>query len=109
MYKRQESCVFVYEGLPDVIKAPIEEGTSLGKAQVLLSGTVIGEVNLVAGETVESSFLLMVQDFFKSIFESFLFKFILIFVILAAILYVVLLYLRNKNQKNRIKRRKRHL
>ncbi len=104
-----ESCVFVYEGLPDVIKAPIEEGTSLGKAQVLLSGTVIGEVNLVAGETVESSFFLMVQDFFKSIFESFLFKFILIFVILAAILYVVLLYLRNKNQKNRIKRRKRHL
>lgn len=42
---------------PDEVKAPIEEGDEIGKAQLLYGDVVIGEVMLSAGHTVKKNYI----------------------------------------------------
>ncbi|MDO5335855.1 MAG: D-alanyl-D-alanine carboxypeptidase family protein [Eubacteriales bacterium] len=41
--------------LPDKIKAPVKKGDVLGKAQYLVDGKVLGEVNILSSEDVEKA------------------------------------------------------
>ena len=44
-------------GFPDEVKAPIEEGEEIGKAELLYGDVVIGEVILSAGHTVKKNYI----------------------------------------------------
>jgi D-alanyl-D-alanine carboxypeptidase (penicillin-binding protein 5/6) len=44
-------------GFPDEVKAPIEEGEEIGKAELLYGDVVIGEVMLSAGHTVKKNYI----------------------------------------------------
>lgn len=84
----------------DSVTAPVEKGTVLGKVELIINvDQKIGEVELVAGETIGRSWLLYawsgVADFFTSIW--FLLGIILLVLLLAG--YVVLNIVHNRNRR----------
>ncbi|MBQ1520862.1 MAG: D-alanyl-D-alanine carboxypeptidase, partial [Clostridia bacterium] len=92
---------FVLDTLPESIDAPVSKGDPVGSARLVLAGTEIGAVNLVAGDNIARSELLYTLELVKSVFKSFWFKFGLIFFILLVIYYVTLMVIRNKNKNRR--------
>lgn len=82
------------------IDAPVEAGTVLGTADVIYSEQVIGKINLVAGETVESSFILVTARALKNIFTSLAFKVILAVIGVAVLIYIILIIKLNYGRKN---------
>ncbi|MEA4911094.1 MAG: serine hydrolase [Oscillospiraceae bacterium] len=74
--------------LPEYVNAPVENGQVVGKARVKLDGEDIGEINLVARETVELSRFAFVIDNLSVILTSTAAK-----IIYAVLLVIVLLYL----------------
>jgi hypothetical protein len=72
----------------------------LGTADVIYSEQVIGTVNLVAGETVESSFILVVARALKNIFTSTAFKVIAGIAALALLVYIGLIIKLNFGKKS---------
>lgn len=88
------------------IDAPVKKGTEVGYVRLLLAGQEIGQVRLVAAETVERSNWLYYVDQAKTFLKSFVFKFVLIFLIVLVVLYVLLMIIRNHNRRRyRMKRR----
>lgn len=85
--------------IADSVDAPIEAGTILGTADVIYSEEKIGTVNLVAGETVKSSFILVIARVFKNIFSSTAFKIILAVIILAVLAYIGMIIKLNYGRK----------
>lgn len=55
--------------LPESVEAPVEAGAQVGLVKYLLNGVEIGNVPIVAGETVERAGYL---DYFKKLFGEFL-------------------------------------
>ncbi len=84
----------------NTIDAPVSAGTVLGTADIIYSEEKIGTVNLVAGETVNSSFILVVARFFKNIFTSTAFKIILAVIGLAILIYIAMIIKLNYGRKN---------
>lgn len=82
------------------IDAPVTAGTVLGTADVIYSEEKIGTVNLVAGETVDSSFILVTARAFKNIFASTPFKIIVAIIILAILAYIAMIIKLNSGKKN---------
>ena len=78
----------------EVAKAPIKKGDVLGKAEITYAEKVIGTVDLVAGNDVASSNLLIaatqVKNFFTSIYMKLLYAAIAIVVIVFIILCIKL-------------------
>jgi len=85
--------------VPDYIEAPVEKGQVIGKAQLKWGTEVLGELNVVAAESVSKSSLLVLADKVKSVVFSFWFKFTLIVVLILIILYILLLLIRNNNMR----------
>ena len=69
-------------------KAPIKKGDVLGKAEISYAEKVIGTVDLVAGNDVSSSALLIVATHIKNFFTSIYMK-----LLYAAIAIVVLVFI----------------
>ncbi len=82
------------------IDAPVTAGTLLGTADVIYSEEKIGTVNLVAGETVNSSFILVAVRILKNIFASTAFKIVLAVIILAILVYIGMIIKLNSGKKN---------
>ena len=80
-------------------------GAEVGKAKLMLAGSEIGEVTLVAGDNVARSELLYTIELIKSVFKSFWFKFGLIFFILLIVYYIALMIMRNYNRSRAAKYR----
>lgn len=74
----------------DSVEAPIKKGDVLGKAEVIYAEKVIGTVDLVAGEDVKSSGILVVVKYIKSVFTSVYMKLILILAVIAVIIFILL-------------------
>lgn len=85
--------------ISDTIDAPIKAGTVLGTADIIYSEEKIGTVNLVAGEAVNSSFILVVARFFKNIFTSTAFKIILAIIGIAILVYIAMIIKLNYGRK----------
>ncbi len=85
------------------IEAPIKKGEVLGYAEVMYAEKLIGKVDLVAGNDVEQSKILLILKYIKEFFTSVYMK-IFIIVIIAIILIFILLCIRLNYSK--IKRRK---
>jgi len=94
--------------LPEMVKAPVAVGDEIGRVRIMLAGEEIGQVTLVASETVEASRLLITLDKLLEISRSFWFKFTVVFIVISAILYIILMVVRNRNRRRygRVNRRK---
>lgn len=87
----------------ETAKAPIKKGDVLGKAEITYAEKVIGTVDLIAGNDVSQSKLLVfatyIKDFFTSIYMKLLYAAIAIVVLIFIILCIRL-------NLNRLKKRK---
>lgn len=97
-------------GENDFITAPVEKGTKLGTLKLMLYGSELGEVDLIAGENIEESPLLVTIDTISNLFHSFWFKFLFLFLLLFVVMYIFLSISRAKRRKKyRKMNRKRYL
>ncbi len=71
------------------IKAPVYEGDILGKVQLLYSGEVIFETNLLASEDIEKSQSKYWFDVFKGFFKSKWFGLAILFGVILSAIYIV--------------------
>ena len=89
----------------EVAKAPIKKGDVLGYAEISYAEKVIGRVDLVAGNDVKSSGILVVatkiKDFFSSIYMKLLYGLIAIIIIVFFIMCIRLNI--NKSKKRKVK------
>lgn len=77
------------------VKAPIKKGDVLGTAEVVYAETVIGTVNLVAGNDISSNAFLVFFDVIKTIFTSLAFKIIFGIIIIVALSFAAYIYVVN--------------
>ncbi len=87
--------------LPESIDAPIKKGDKVGTVTLVLAGEELGQVDLVANETVEMSKVLYYYDQVLQLLNGFWAKFVIIFVVLLIITYIALMILMNKNSRRR--------
>ena len=71
-------------------EAPIKKGDVLGKAEVVYAEKVIGTVDLVAGDDVKESGLLIFVEKAKSIFNSVYMKVLVVLAIVAVLVFIIL-------------------
>lgn len=88
---------------PKVVKAPIEKGEVLGKAEILYGEDVVATVDLVAGESVNRSVILWILDGIKTILSSTIVKILFALFLVLVIIYVFLIIRRNRIRAKRKK------
>lgn len=91
--------------IPESIDAPVKKGDKVGSVKLVLAGEELGEVDLVANETVELSKLLYYYDQAMQLLDSFWVKFAIIFVVLLVVAYIALMVLTNKRHRRSRRRR----
>ncbi|MEE0840600.1 MAG: D-alanyl-D-alanine carboxypeptidase family protein [Acutalibacteraceae bacterium] len=90
----------------NTVNAPVKKGDILGTADVIYAETVIGTVNLVAGNDIEANSFLVFFDFIRRILVSTPFKIILIIaavVIIAVIGYIIAINSSGKRKRSKVK------
>ncbi len=95
--------VLDYHFSEESVDAPIKKGEVLGTADVIFAEKVIGKVNLVAGNDVSSSTLLVGVDFFKDIVTSVYVKIIFAVLVALIIVYIIICTVMNMGRKNKRK------
>ena len=93
----------------DVVKAPVKKGQKLGVAYLSYDGEEIGQVNLVADESVDRSALLYFLDGVNTLFSSTLFRVFLVLIVLGVAGYLIYSYTRKQRLdglKRNVSRRK---
>lgn len=88
----------------DSVNAPIKKGQVLGYARVMCAGQEVARVNLVAGENVERSYLMLIKETAVSIFSSNIFRLLLCLLGVMLILAVIVNIIHNKRKRRRYKR-----
>lgn len=88
---------------PTVVKAPIEKGDVIGKAEILYGEDVVATVDLVAGESVSRSIILWIFDGIKTILSSTVFKILFALLLVLVIIYILLIIHRNRIRAKRKK------
>lgn len=101
------SSIIKTPNIPKELTAPVKKGQVVGTATLTLANEKIGEINLIAEETIERSDLLFVLDAIGRFFSSGVFKVLLILLVLCVILYIVYVILLNRRRK-RYKKVKRY-
>ena len=97
-------------GEKDYVTAPVEKGEKMGTLKLILYGCELGQVDLIAAESIEASSLLVTLDKINQLFQQFWFKFVFLFVLLFVLMYVILVIVRSKRRKKYRKvNRRRHL
>ena len=82
----------------------------MGTLKLILYGCELGQVDLIAAESIEASSLLVTLDKINQLFQQFWFKFVFLFVLLFVLMYVILVIVRSKRRKKyRRVNRRRHL
>lgn len=85
----------------ETFKAPIKKGEVLGTADIVYAGEVLGTVNLLASDTLDVNYVLVVIDWLKTALKSTAFKIILIAAVLAVIIFTAAVIVMNRNRKKR--------
>lgn len=86
------------------VNAPVKKGDVLGTAEVIYAEEVIGTVNLVAGQDIDSNGFLVFFDIIRRIVTSTAFTIILILLILAVVCFAVYVAYINSKGKKRTRR-----
>lgn len=85
-----DSTIVVKTHLPEKgIDAPVKKGDVIGTADIIYAEQVIGTVNLVAGNDVESSGLLTAFRYIKNFFSSIYMKALLMIIVLLILLFII--------------------
>ncbi len=104
----ETSSVQLVPTLPESIDAPVKKGDKVGSVKLVLAGEELGEVDLVANESVEMSKILYYYDQAMELLDSFWVKFAILFVALLVVAYIALMILMNKhNRKRRMNQKRR--
>jgi len=96
----EPSSVTLKYNIPESVDAPVKKFDHIGTATLVLAGEEIGEVELLAAESVPASKLLVILEKIKSVLSSFWFKFAVIFVILLILFYLIMTILHNRGKKS---------
>jgi len=102
-----KSAIKVEPHVPDSIDAPVQKGQKIGTATLMLAGEVIGEVDLLAAESVERSGLMVFLQGASNVIDSLWFKLIVALLILLIAAYVVYAVIHN-NRRKKLKKVKRY-
>lgn len=96
-------------GENDYVTAPIEKGAKMGTLKLILYGSVLGEVDLIAAEDIEVSPLLLTLDEISQFFQNFWFRFVFLFVALVVVFSIIANVIKRKKRKRyrRVTRRRR--
>jgi len=105
----EASSVTMKFDIPESVDAPVKKGDLIGKVTLVLAGEEIGEVELLAAESVSASTLLLVLEKVRAVVGSFWFKFAIIFILLLIAFYVVMIILRNRGRRKSGYRPRRRL
>ncbi len=93
--------VLDYHFESESVDAPIKKGDVIGTADVIFAENVLGTVNLVAGNDVASSPLLVAVEFFKNIITSIYVKIIFAVIVALIIIYIIICIVMNMGRKNK--------
>ena len=85
--------------LPESIQAPVKKGEVIGKATLSYAGEVIGEVDLVAAESVQRSEIIQTIETSKEVVTSPWFLFIASAIIVVLFFYIVTIVIYNRRKK----------
>lgn len=87
------------------VEAPVKKGEVLGTAEVIYAEQVIGTVNLVAGDGVKESKLLIALKYIKSFFGSVYMKVVYVLIALAVVIFILMIIRLNmaRIRKRRVK------
>lgn len=87
------------------VEAPVKKGEVLGTAEVIYAEQVIGTVNLVAGDSVKESKLLIALKYIKSFFGSVYMKVVYVLIALAVVIFILMIIRLNmaRIRKRRVK------
>ena len=75
----------------DKVEAPVKKGDVLGTADIVYAEQVIGTVNLVAGDSVKASKLLIGIKYVKGFFSSVYMKIVYALIVLAIIIFILMI------------------
>ena len=91
-------------GENDYVTAPIEKGAKMGTLKLILYGSELGSVDLIAAESVEESPMDKISQFF----QNFWFRFAFLFVVLVVLFAIIINIIQNKRRKKyrRVNRRR---
>ena len=85
------------------VNAPIQKGQVLGTADIIYAEQVIGTVNLISGENIESSSMLTTLRAVKNFFFSSYMK--ILYITIAVVVLIFIIWIIKLNHKNRKKRK----
>ncbi len=85
----------------ETVDAPIKKGDVLGQAEIYYAEKVIGTVDLVAGNDVEISELLLIMRYFKDFFTSSYMKIVYAVIGIAVVIFIFLCFYINRGRKKR--------
>ena len=87
------------------VEAPVKKGEVMGTAEVIYAEQVIGKVNLVAGDNVKASRLLIGLKYVKSFFGSVYMKIVYALIALAILIFILMVIRLNlaRIKKRRVK------
>jgi len=97
----QSTLVIKNSFISETVDAPIKKGDVLGKAEVYYAEKKIGTVDLVAGNDVEKSDLLMMARAFENFFSSSYMKIIYAVIIIAVLIFIFFFFYINRGRKRR--------
>ncbi|MBQ2274209.1 MAG: D-alanyl-D-alanine carboxypeptidase [Clostridia bacterium] len=92
----------------EVFDAPIKKGEKLGTADIVYAGETLGTVNLVAADSRDANWVLLITRTIKNAFTSTAFKIILLIFVLALVGFIAAVALMNRGRKKRRRRRGSH-
>lgn len=75
----------------DKVEAPVKKGDVLGTADIVYAEQVIGTVNLVAGDNVKASKLLIGIKYVKVFFSSVYMKIVYALIVLAILIFILMI------------------
>ncbi len=87
------------------VEAPVKKGDVMGTADIIYAEQVIGTVNLVAGDSIKESKLLVALKYVKSFFGSIYMKVVYALIVIAIVIFILMIIRLNmaRIKKRRVK------
>ena len=87
------------------VEAPVKKGDVMGTADIIYAEQVIGTVNLVAGDSIKESKLLVALKYVKSFFGSIYMKGVYALIVIAIVIFILMIIRLNmaRIKKRRVK------
>jgi len=95
--------------VPEYLEAPVQKHDHIGEVALILNGEEKGRVDLLAAESVEASYILVMLENVREVTRSFWFKFAVIGAVFLIVFYIVMMVIRNNKLKRSGYRPRRRL